>query len=902
MASNLSNWVPSIFQLLNPAIVLPSDGTVVNVNSSQTIAVMYNAGNNATRVGIAPSYHDAYNPKGVPSSLSAEMTIFYPVKDSETNATVAWATYSYLSSTASSPSYQNIVLVAVDPDFPNQPKPATWILENQTPFYVTLTMQFSDSSTAVTVVPPWGTAPAQPNKLTPATAVPQSLGNNLIAFSVDSPATTQTTQELNFSNYPSYTWWIANGAKWSQSGWPMVSDSLFPFPGMVNPSANPLPVTTTASGGGNNVFWYDAAQDYVNSTCTFRFQNLGTYILGTSSVSTLVYFTNLSSKPIAISPVTDSKTLNDSYPGPVAATSLLPTLDNMTGAQTQVIQTGKTQQVLLAATGSTYELINLNILYPDGTTSYPCIMTISLTDVGWVQIGNSPLPYDFNPTIPVSTSFPYHATSVIPDSQWVPADYNAHIHINGFTVAPGFMNYPAAVTEKYILEMFVTDMPVVQLEVSNGSTDFGPLLAYPAIAPPVKGSNAMIAFPTQPVLTPWTLGPGTSTYLVNYDGAVTISLWALMPNPAASDTDPNFGYQFSDQDIADVTTFSLNIHDVFREFNASCWMSISNSNPSMDIGSYFFTGNWPCPQSSSSVPLSSPALTNQAVTVANQTLDGSIFQINIPVVGQQATILETTSTQTGYLQNTCITPGFQDCRPIAGLPQTSCIGFFSSSVGEPCSSACGGRLFAGSTDNANDVIDPICLQTFATEYCNYDVSQPGATDPVLDADPACACIRRATSTVPFSILGTGSAPTTYKDYITKYGKYLPQSILDVSNCWWPPCRSGFSSALPDTYKEHECTANFVSCFAAVGQATADSTSAISIDIANACGSNEFYDSVIIPSTDASLPFGSTGSSGTVAERDRSKEILIYIAVGVLILVIIIAACIGVAATKKRAGK
>ncbi len=885
MALALSSWVPSIFQLLNPATLLPSDGTIVNVNSSNTIAVMYNASNNATRVGVAPSYHDAYNPAGVPGSLGANMTIFYPVTDSETKAAIAWATYS---GGVTSPA--SIVLVPVDPDYPNQPKPATWILENQTPFYVTLTMQFSDASTAVTVVPPWGTAPAQPNKLAPATAIPQSLGNNLIVFSVDSPATTQTTQELNFSNYPSYTWWTANGAKWTQSGWPMVSDSLFPFPGMVNPSANPLLLTTTASGGGNNVFWYDATQDYINSTCTFRFQNLGTYIPGTSSFSTLVYLTNLSSKPIAISPVTSTITLNDYK---IAQTSLLPTPDNMTGAQKQVIQTGQTQQVLLAATGGSFELIGVYNLPPDSTElDHHQPTQVSVADQ------NNDLFVDS--TIVVSNVFDYHDTTA--SGRITTYTYLGTKYINGFTVMPGFMNYPATVTQQYILEMFITDLPVFELQVNSGAPYFNPLLAYPAVAPPVKGSKALFAFPTQTVLTPWTIAPGNSVYFVNYDGAVTVSLWAKNPNPAASDSDTNFQYQFSDQDIADVTTFSFNIHDAFLEYNASCWSEISKTVPSAYFPSYNFTGNVPCQSSVTPfIPLSSPALTNQAVMASNPSLMGSVFRIVVDAVGQQATILETTSTQTGYLQNTCITPGFQDCRPIAGLPQTSCIGFFSSSVGEPCSSACGGRLFAGSIDNANDVIDPICLQTFATEYCNYDVSQPGATDPVLDADPACACIRRATSTVPFSILGTGSAPTTYKDYITKYGKYLPQSILDVSNCWWPPCRSGFSSALPDTYKEHECTANFVSCFAAVGQATADSTSAISVDIANACGSNEFYDSVIIPSTDASLPFGSTGSSANVAERDRSREILIYIAVGVLILVIIIAACIGVAATKKRAG-
>jgi hypothetical protein len=150
---------------------------------------------------------------------------------------------------------------------------------------------------------------------------------------------------------------------------------------------------------------------------------------------------------------------------------------------------------------------------------------------------------------------------------------------------------------------------------------------------------------------------------------------------------------------------------------------------------------------------------------------------------------------------------------------------------------------------------------------------------------------------------------TYKDYkallrtlLAKAGQSA--SILDASSCWWPPCNSGYTSALPDTYAELQCTQSFTNCFAAVGKYIRDPTSIIQVDIDNACGTTDSSSQNTFAGNGASgassgSSIGGAGRAGA-AKPTLSDTMTIVVIVGVLCaLILIVGLAIGLTARKRR---
>jgi hypothetical protein len=606
--------------------------------------------------------------------------------------------------------------------------------------------------------------------------------------------------------------------------------------------------------------------DFLNNTWHIMWQFAGPWQM--SSVfsgiinSTMTSFTNLTSRPYVIArKITQG-------PGPpqpfTGMDTLQPTIDSpnqvsTTLGRTQTLQPGQKALVLFAPPGPsdsyTYFSVIDRPLSPDESTTPQVFMT---------------LPVNLTPQ---GTNI----TSIF--GAWTdPAGVLPPLYLNAFPAGRGYPGITDPLTARGALEIVLTDSPPVVVRVNptpptSTAPSFWPVLVYPKLAPPVPGSAIVQAQATSTSLGQ-TL-PTAVVALVGYKGPLVFTVNALAEVSTAV-------AQPFEYNSMPATTFAV---------------SVGPSGPYVEPGVVL------------------PA------TVAPQQ-NGTVLTVQVQQTALCATLLTGLQSVTSckvnnvpspnYFDNVCVQGGFQDCRAIAGVPQSSCIGFFSSTVGNPCSTACGGREYAQGSYTGNDAIDGPCLATFSGNYCGVK-SGDGTYEPddALDKDLACACVRRETSDIKFDIGGSGTAADamTYKDYkallrtlLAKAGQSA--SILDASSCWWPPCNSGYTSALPDTYAELQCTQSFTNCFAAVGKYIRDPTSIIQVDIDNACGTTDSSSQNTFAGNGASgassgSSIGGAGRAGA-AKPTLSDTMTIVVIVGVLCaLILIVGLAIGLTARKRR---
>lgn len=459
----------------------------------------------------------------------------------------------------------------------------------------------------------------------------------------------------------------------------------------------------------------------------------------------------------------------------------------------------------------------------------------------------------------------------------VDPDTGTPMILNGFGAGEGFPGLPAPAAAAEMCAMVaITTCPLLQVYVGASlppspapAPAFRQLIAYPALSPVMPGVYAFngtfqetvllqTALPSlsvaaeQPV--PYAVGPTfqNSIYLLNYDGPIVFMVGAAAPAAGLQDYDYSFTY---------------------------------NESP---VAMVAFDGT-----KSSFVP-SAVAQGFSATAIQG----GSAVRIILP----SQPVPNASSLTASYMSDVCTLPGFRDCRSVASVSQDTCIGYFSNTMGNPCVAACTGRQYAGSKDSGNTTIDGTCQTVFEQGHCGAYLSGgllQIAPSAAMDADPACACIRRASSTLKFSLDGSAE-PSTFADYIASTKAFLPQSIIDVAGCWWPPCNAGIASALPDTFNETKCLQSYTNCFAAVGQAFADPTSVIKQDIVNACGPDAY-----VQGSAASVEGGGgsgSGSGAAPAPSFTTVDIIVVVVVVVVVVAVILGSFLGVMSKRRRMEK
>jgi hypothetical protein len=531
--------------------------------------------------------------------------------------------------------------------------------------------------------------------------------------------------------------------------------------------------------------------------------------------------------------------------------------------RTQIVNPGETAQVLASSpppAGKGFTWLGFYTVATGSdaaaTNGAGTFLTYLPVEVAWQNLQASPT---FG--LQASPTFGY---AVDPDT-------GTPMILNGFGAGESFPGLPAPAAAAEMCAMVaITTCPLLQVYVDASlppspapAPTFTPLIAYPALSPVMPGVYAIngtfqetvllqMALPSSSVAAeqpvPYAISPTfqNSIYVLNYDGPIVFMVGAAAPAAGLQDYDYSFTY---------------------------------NGSP---VAMVAFDGT-----KSSFVP-SAVAQGFSATAIQG----GSAVRIKLP--SQQ--VPNASSLTASYMSDVCTLPGFRDCRSVASVSQDTCIGYFSNTMGNPCVAACTGRQYAGSKDTGNTTIDGTCQTVFEQGHCGAYLSGgllQIAPSAAMDADPACACIRRASSTLKFSLDGSAE-PSTFSDYIASTKAFLPQSIIDVAGCWWPPCNAGIASALPDTFNESKCLQSFTNCFAAVGQAIADPTSVIKEDIVNACGPDAY-----VQGSAASVEGSGSGSVATPAPSFTTVDIIVVVVVVVVVVAVILGSFLGVMNKRRR---
>lgn len=767
------------------------------------------------------------------------------------------------------------VSIVPESSSPGRPLPFSMRIVNNTPFQ--LTVQYpSTPDPDAPVVPPWGQVTTkdyevviggqlQFNKYSPVNVAKFGLFQNTISFTTynsgsyvtfyNDIASSVTTPVVPTTAPPALTRWMGGAVVALQPSFPAL-DSVWNVAGELT---------------GNKA----------TSEWTMTFTSMGPQTTknpnGTYPNCTMLAVTNYTPTPYCIGPTWNSGTPEAPVPGPRPTNlgpddtiglmgTLLKTVNNhaelfSSFPRTQIVNPGETVQVLassppLAGMGFTWLGFYTVATGSDAaaTNGAGTFLTYLPVEVAWQHSNASP-------------TFGY---AVDPDT-------GTPMILNGFGAGEGFPGLPAPAAAAEMCAMVaITTCPLLQVYVDaslppspTSAPTFTPLIAYPALSPVTPGVYAFngtfqetvllqTALPSSSVAAeqpvPYAVGPTfqNSIYLLNYDGPIVFMVGAAAPAAGLQDYDYSFTY---------------------------------NESP---VAMVAFDGT-----KSSFVP-SAVAQGFSATAIQG----GSAVRITLPF----QPVPNASSLTASYMSDVCTLPGFRDCRSVASVSQDTCIGYFSNTMGNPCVAACTGRQYAGSKDTGNTTIDGTCQTVFEQGHCGAYLSGgllQIAPSAAMDADPACACIRRASSTLKFSLDGSAE-PSTFADYIASTKAFLPQSIIDVAGCWWPPCNAGIASALPDTFNETKCLQSYTNCFAAVGQAVADPTSVIKQDIVNACGPDAY-----VQGSAASVEGGGGSGSGSAAAPAPSfttVDIIVVVVVVVVVVAVILGSFLGVMSKRRRMEK
>jgi hypothetical protein len=718
--------------------------------------------------------------------------------------------------------------------------PMTLAVVNTTPFFLFVDVGFTGGTPAPvqTVVAPWTQTPTLVGTSLPGSAWPVSSSAVTLYLGTTASAPDTTAG----ASVPFFNPGAASSTAASPGVLYAAPDTFSPLPGS---GINGTEITLlNGSTIGKQSIATQCTLDTPTAQWTMAVQYTGNYLQGSSTqywTSTLLSMTNTTDQALTVAaahtcqlPV-DSPNINCTPgPGDVAQAVLQPTIDNKTGAQVQTIAPGATQQVLV-------NMENVNQVYP------------------YLSIGSAA----GGPIFLVPVTQPSAATQ---NSMWHRGVLSptTTLYLVSFNVTQNFQGLPAACMPSTLQVILATE-PVLYIQTPWPTQPIGfePVLTYPALQPPSPGS--LVSFPLASQTAPGmslspttTANPHTSTIIVGYSGPLVFTVFANAP-PSSLAAAVDYGFTYDDMNASTIVVDTAVLQTTALALApgaATTWSAGSKAPQSPQV---------------------------QVTTVSGNT----ILDIQVPPsVATATTLLNSPS----YLDSVCMQPGFQDCRPIVTLDQGTCLGFFSNTVGSPCTTACGGREFAGPSQQPNTSIDGTCATLFNT-YCSKADS----------SDPACACISRNTSTVPFSLDGSVEGAKTLTDTLAPISKLSSSAYATLNSqaaCWWPPCSAGYTSALPDLASESQCTQSFTSCFAAVGRALADPTSAISVEIDNACGTQ-----VYVPSAQTYSDLGSSQHSTKAAapysyswnqQAEHSKKMLIILAVIVIVIIIVvIGAVVGV---------
>lgn len=190
-----------------------------------------------------------------------------------------------------------------------------------------------------------------------------------------------------------------------------------------------------------------------------------------------------------------------------------------------------------------------------------------------------------------------------------------------------------------------------------------------------------------------------------------------------------------------------------------------------------------------------------------------------------------------YLQNVCGGNGFTDCRPISGRPQTSCLGYFDNTVGPLCQAIVLDSASGPDTDYV------AAFNAININYCGG----PGSPGPGWSTD-ACACLAvngsgKLASPTRWALPGAGESSISFPDYVAKYNAQgfgtMPALMTNpvYAPCWWPPCTGATPALVPLASTRGgsaACTGTVTNCFGAVNSVITDKTSKTTEVVNNAC--------------------------------------------------------------------
>ena len=616
------------------------------------------------------------------------------------------------------------------------------------------------------------------------------------------------------------------------------------------------------------------------SAWTLACQYAGTW--NSYATSTMVYATNMTTDTLVIGPMA-ANIPGVAFPTPPGPPdTLLPTVDNpaWTSAtpRTQTLLPGASAFVLFSAATAASTAGNSNgYRYFSVSRGSTVLMTNPIEVV--VLSGNV-----------TSTFGRYQDASVSPQPP--------PIIMNTFPGGTGFQGLLGPLTVCCALEMCFTNVPPVCINavdptyppsyapplskplapealardvkgnyVPYTAPAFRPLLTYPPLNAPRQGSSIVTAKPGA-TTTGYVLPPSTGVLtLVGYQGPLVFTVSAQVPNPSE--------YALIDK--------SFRLNGLY-----ACTVSCVNGPNGLSV-----TGI-------SSDPTTGGPYSPFAALASIQTT--TINYVVLYWKAGYATVLKK-----HYLDNVCMQPGFRDCKSIAGLPQDTCLGYFSENVGAPCVTACSGRDNPDASAIAVQSFDETCYAAFST-YCQGDVD---------GTDLACTCINRQGSNIKFSFDGTDAGSSgsntddaqayTYTNFLTntRIGKALPASVVAAGACWWPPCNAGEQSALPDITQQQVCHQSFTACFAAVDKIPREGPSdTVSVDLSNVCGSTGVDFSTIAGASSGSdcgsVSCADAAAAAAAAAQEAlntnssnaslTKKVIIIasVVIGVVLLVVILA--------------